>query len=100
MANMMEMMKQVQQLKRMQKELKRKVVAAESDDGSIRVEVRGDMSVKLVAIKPEALRDTDAARLGLMLTKTMNSALDAAKAAAADDMSRLAGGGLGGMLGM
>jgi len=100
MANMIEMMKQMKQLKKMQKELKRKVVTAASPDGAVTVEARGDMSIKSVEIAPEALTSMDAKRLSDMVTRTVNSAMDSAKKAAAGDMSKLAGSaGLGSMFG-
>jgi len=99
-ANMVEMMKQVKQLKKMQKELKRKVVSASSPDGSVTVEACGDMTIKSVSITPEAISGLDPKRLGDMVTRTVNSAMDSAKKAAAGDMSRMAeGAGLGGMFG-
>ncbi len=100
MPNMVEMMKQVKQLKKMQKELKRKVVSASSPDGSVTVEACGDMTVKSVSITPEAMSGMESKRLGDMVTRTVNSAMDSAKKAAAGDMSKLAGSaGLGDMFG-
>ena len=100
MPNMVEMMKQVKQLKKMQKELKRKTVSASSPDGSVTVEACGDMSIKSITITPEAMSDMAPKRLGDMVARTVNSAMDSAKKAAASDMSKLAdGAGLGGMLG-
>ena len=84
----------------MQKELKRKTVSAASPDGSVTVEACGDMTVKSVTIAPDALSSMDSKRLGDMVTRTVNSAMDSAKKAAAGDMSKLAGdAGLGGMFG-
>ncbi|MBT3295696.1 MAG: YbaB/EbfC family nucleoid-associated protein [Verrucomicrobia bacterium] len=100
MAKMVEMMKQVKQLKKMQKELKRKVVSAASPDGSVTVEACGDMTIKSITISPEAMSGMDPKRLGDMVARTVNSAMDSAKKAAAGDMSKLAGdAGLGGMFG-
>jgi DNA-binding protein YbaB len=97
---MVEMMKQVKQLKKMQKELKRKVVSASSPDGSVTVEACGDMTIRSVRITPEAMSGMEPGRLGDMVARTVNSAMDSAKKAAAGDMSRLAGdAGLGGMFG-
>jgi DNA-binding protein YbaB len=100
MAKMVEMMKQVKQLKKMQKELKRKVVSAASPDGSVSVEACGDMTIKSVTLTAEAMAGMDPKRLGDMVARTINSAMDSAKKAAAGDMSKLAGdAGLGAMFG-
>lgn len=100
MAKMMDMMKQAKQLKKMQKDLKRKVVSASSPDGAVTVEACGDMTVKSVTFVPDALTRLEPKRLGDMVARTVNSAMDSAKKAAAGDMSKLAeGAGLGGMLG-
>lgn len=100
MANMLEMMKQMKQLKKMQKDLQRKIVTATSPDGAVTVEARGDMSIKSIVIGPDALTSMDAKRLSDMVTRTVNSAMDSAKKAAAGDMSKLAGSaGLGSLFG-
>jgi DNA-binding protein YbaB len=58
------------------------------------------MTVKSVSITPEAMSGMESKRLGDMVTRTVNSAMDSAKKAAAGDMSKLAGSaGLGDMFG-
>ena len=101
MANMFDMMKQVKQLKKMQKGLASRTVEASSRDGLIRVVAAGDMTVKSVTIDPQAVDPANAGKLEASIVSTVNSALDSAKKAAASDMSGLAGGlgGLSGMLG-
>ena len=91
MANVMNMMKQVRQVKKMQKHLAAKTVEASSNDGMVTVVARGDMSIKSISIKPEALDPSAGERLGKMLVSTVNSALDSSKKAAAADMSKLTG---------
>ena len=63
MAKMMNMMKQVKQVKKMQKMLAAKTVEAKSKDDLITVVARGDMTVKSVSFKPEALQDVRQERL-------------------------------------
>jgi len=97
---MMDMMKQMKDLRRMQKEMERKIVSAASSDNTIRVEVRGDMTVKAIAIDPAAMEGSSAANLGVRLLKVVNQALDGAKKAAAGEMQKMAGDkGLGGLFG-
>jgi len=98
MAKMMNMMKQVKELRKMQKQLNSKSFEIKSPDGLITVVSRGDMSVKSVTVSEEALEKFKLEKLNKVLTSTVNSALDSAKKAAAKDMSEMTGG-LGGMLG-
>jgi len=101
MAKMMNMMKQVRQMKKVQKQLAAKTVEVSSNDGQVTVVARGDMSIKTIRIDPAALASAKADRLSKTLTSTINSALDSSKKAAASDMSKLTGslGDLSGMLG-
>ena len=96
MANMFQMMKQANQLRKMQKQLASKTVEVSSPDGNVTVVVRADMSVKSIRIKPEWVDPTRVERLEKVLLSTVNSAMDAAKKAAAADMQKLTGG-LGGL---
>jgi DNA-binding YbaB/EbfC family protein len=100
MAKMLKMMKQVNEARRMQKQLAKRVVSIKSNDGSITVEARGDMSIKSITIAPETLANTRPEKLERVLVSTINSALDASKKAAAGDMSKLTEGmGLGDLFG-
>jgi nucleoid-associated protein EbfC len=101
MADVFKMMKQFRDLRRMQKELESKTAEASSPDGLIAVEARGDMSLRKVEIKPEALQKYAPEKLGKVLVSTINSALDAVKKEAAADMQKMAGGmgGLSNLLG-
>ena len=99
MAKMFDVMKQVRQVKKMQKELAGKTVECSSPDGKVTVVARADMSVKSVRIDPEGMDSANAERLQKVLASTVNAALDSAKKVAAEDMSRLTGG-LGGLSGL
>ena len=97
---MMQMMKQVRQVKKMQKALALKTVEARSKDDLVVVVAKGDMTVKSIVIKPEALDPERKERLEKMITSTINSALDASKKAAAGDMAKMGDlSGLADMLG-
>jgi len=100
MAKMFEMMKQVQQMKKMQKELKKKEVEISSNDKTVTVVARGDMTIKSIKIAPEAMDASRPDRLEKTLVSTINGAMDSAKKAAASDMAKLTEGmGLGGLMG-
>jgi DNA-binding protein YbaB len=100
MAKMIGMMKQMKQVRRMQKKLAAKTVEATSSDKSVTVEARGDMTLKAIRIDAEALKNMKPERLERTIVSTVNSALDSAKKAAAGDMSKMGDlGGLSGMLG-
>ncbi len=100
MAKMFEMMKQVKQMKKMQKDLKKKEVEISNNEKTITVVARGDMTIKSIKIAPEAIDASKPDRLEKALVSTVNSAMDSAKKAAANDMAKLTEGmGLGGLMG-
>ncbi len=105
MAKMMKMMQQAagmrKQMKKMQKELEKKVVEVKSNNGKVTVSARGDMSVKSITIDPSALEELKLDRIEKILVTTVNAALNAAKKTAGTEMSKMQGGlgGLSEMLG-
>ena len=100
MANMFKMMKQMQKVKKMQKELAKKEVEISSNDKTVTVVARGDMTIKKIRIAPEAMDPAKPERLEKVLVSTINGAMDSAKKAAAGDMAKLTEGmGLGGLMG-
>ena len=99
MAKMMDMMRQVRQLKKLQKDLSRKTVEAANPAGTLRVTASADMTIKRIDIDPSLLAEGNARRLADAVTRTVNQALQGARQAAAADMSALTGGGLDGLLG-
>lgn len=100
MAKMFEMMKQVRQMKKMQKELARKEVEISNNDKTVTVVARGDMTIKSIKIAPGAMDPAKPERLEKTLVSTINGAMDSAKKAAAGDMAKLTEGmGLGGLMG-
>lgn len=97
---MMDMMKQVAQVRKMQKALAGKTVEARSKEDIVVVVARGDMTIKSITVKPEAVDPARMERLEKLMVSTVNSALDAAKKAAAGDMSKMGDlSGLAEMLG-
>ncbi|MFC1453388.1 YbaB/EbfC family nucleoid-associated protein [Verrucomicrobiota bacterium] len=92
MANVLDMMKQAKQVRRMQKELAGKTVECSSGDGLVTVTARGDMSVKSIRIDPQLVDPDRPDRLAKVIAATVNAALDAAKKEAAESMAKLTGG--------
>lgn len=88
----MNMMKQLRQMKKMQKELARKTVEVSSQDGSVTVRASADMTVRKITIKADSLDPARSEQLGRTIASTVNGALDSCKKAAAEDMSKLTSG--------
>jgi len=100
MTNMLKMMKQLKDVKKMQKQLARKTVEVSSPDGMMTVVAQGDMKLRSVRIDPRAMDPSNPEALARLIVSTVNSALDSSKKAVADDMSKLTEGmGLGNLLG-
>lgn len=103
--NLNQMMKQVQQMQaemlKAQEELKNEVVEASAGGGMVTVKVSGDLEVKEVAIKPEAVDPDDVEMLQDLVVAATNEAIRSAQELAARKMGAVAGplpGGLGGLL--
>jgi nucleoid-associated protein EbfC len=101
MANMLKMMQQFREVRKLQKELESKTYEVKSHDGLIVVVARGDMTIKTLQIDPKAMDPAKPENLAKVIVSTVNSALDTTKKAAASDMQKMAGGlgGLSQMLG-
>lgn len=101
MAKMVKMMQQAvsmrSKMKKMQKELEKKVVEIKSNNGKVTVSARGDMSIKSIEFDPTAFEDLNVERLQKVLVTTVNSALNAAKKTAGSEMQKM--GSLTDMLG-
>jgi DNA-binding protein YbaB len=91
MVNMLRMMQQLRQVKKLQKDLEGRLYEAKSPDGLVAVVARGDMTVKSIRLDPGAAAPGQAESLGRTIASTVNSALETAKRAAAADMGKLAG---------
>ncbi len=101
MAKMVKMMQQAvsmrSKMKKMQKELEKKVVEIKSNNGKVTVSARGDMSIKSIEFDPSVFEDLNVERLQKVLVTTVNSALNGAKKAAGSEMQKM--GSLADMLG-
>ena len=97
---MFEMMKQMNQMRKIQKELVSRSFEAKTNDGSVVVVARGDMTIKSITIDPRAMDPSRPEHLAKLIASTVNGALDSAKKASAKDMAALSEDmGLGGMFG-
>ena len=84
-------------MKKMQKELEKRVVEIKSNNGKVTVSARGDMSIKSIEFDPSVFEDLNVERLQKVLVTTVNSALNAAKKTAGSEMQKM--GSLTDMLG-
>ena len=100
--NMQAMMKQVQKMQadmaRAQEELKNETVTATVGGGMVSVTVTGDLVVKELQIKPEAIDPDDPDLLQDMVLAAVNQGLTQAQELAAQKMGGVTGGmDLGGL---
>jgi len=105
MPNMQQMLKQVEKMQRdiqeAQDSLKDEQVEASAGGGMVKVVVSGDLTVKSVAIDPEAVDPEDVEMLGDLVLAAVNEALRAAQELQSSRMEAATGGlgGPGGPLG-
>ncbi|MCE9614194.1 MAG: YbaB/EbfC family nucleoid-associated protein [Lentisphaerae bacterium] len=97
---MLDMMKQMHEVRKIQKALAAKTVEISSNDKMVTIVARGDMTIASVKLHPDVFQ-MKPEKLERILTSTINGALDSSKKAAAADMQKLTGGlgGLSEMLG-
>ena len=96
--NQAAMMKQEQELLRMQEEQENKVYTASAGGGMVSASVNGKHEVVNLEINPEAVDPDDVEMLQDMVIAAVNEAMRTADADAANNMSRLTGGlNLGGL---
>jgi nucleoid-associated protein EbfC len=97
------LMKQAQQMQaRMleaQERLKEETVEASAGGGMVKVAMSGDLTLRSIAIDPEAIDPEEAELLADMVQAAVNEAIRSAQELAASKMGGIAGG-LGGLPGM
>jgi DNA-binding YbaB/EbfC family protein len=97
------LMKQAQQMQaqmeQAQEQLKDEVVEASAGGGMVKVKMGGDMTLREVAIDPEAIDPEEPEMLAEMVQAAVNEALRAAQELAGSKMGGITGG-LGGLPGM
>jgi nucleoid-associated protein EbfC len=97
--DMNSIMKQAQQMRdqfeQVQEQLKSEVVEATAGGGMVKVKMGGDLTLREIAIDPEAIDPEEAELLSDMVQAAVNEALRAAQDLASSKM-----GGLSGLPGM
>lgn len=97
------LMKQAQQMQaemlKAQDQLKDEVVEASAGGGMVKVKVGGDLSLREIAIDPEAIDPEEAEMLAEMVQAAVNEGIRAAQQLAESKMGGITGG-LGGLPGM
>ena len=98
------LMKQAQQMQAdmmaAQEKLKDEVVEASAGGGMVKVKMGGDLTLRSIAIDPEAVDPEEAEMLAEMVQAAVNEGLRAAQELAASKMGGVTGGGLPGLPGM
>jgi DNA-binding YbaB/EbfC family protein len=93
--NMQQMLKQVQKMQAdmaaAQEALKHETVSAAAGGGVVSVEVTGELEVKSVTIKPEAVDPDDVEMLQDLVLAAVNEGLAKAQALAAERLGAVAG---------
>jgi nucleoid-associated protein EbfC len=97
------LMKQAQQMQsemlKAQEQLKDEVVEASAGGGMVKVKVGGDLTLREIAIDPEAIDPEEAEILADMIQAAVNEGLRAAQELQNSKMGGIAGG-MGGMPGL
>lgn len=100
------LMKQAQQMQNQmleaQEKLKEETVEASAGGGMVKVTMGGDLTLRSIAIDPEAIDPEEAEMLAEMVQAAVNEALRAAQELASSKIGGATGGlggGLGGLLG-
>ena len=98
------LMKQAQQMQAdmlaAQEKLKDEVVEASAGGGMVKVKVGGDLTLREIAIDPEAIDPEEADLLAEMIQAAVNEGLRAAQELASSKMGGITGGMGGGLPGM
>jgi DNA-binding YbaB/EbfC family protein len=100
------LMKQAQQMQRdmekAQEELKDEIVEASAGGGMVKVKMGGDLTLREIAIDPEAIDPEEAEMLAETVQAAVNEALRSAQELASSKMGGITGGmgGLGGLPGL
>jgi len=94
--NLGKMMKQVQkmqaELARIQEEAAARTVEATAGGGAVTVEVSGDLEVKGITIKPEAIDPDDPELLEDLVVAAVNEGLRQARDMVKEEMDKVTGG--------
>lgn len=99
--NMNALMKQAQKMQKQMEEaqaaLAEQVIETTSGGGAVKVSITGKKEIKEIKINPEVVDPDDVEMLEDLILTSVNEALRQANEVANGTMSKIAGGGLGGM---
>lgn len=89
--------KMLMKMRKVQKELQKEIVRAESGDGAVAVEINGEMKIKSVTIDPEYVDLDDIGQLENWVEEAVKAAIQQSQKMAAEKMQPMMGalGGLG-----
>jgi len=90
--DMMKMMKQVAEMKKIQKKLSSKTVEFSSGNGQVTVTMTCDMKPQSVTISPELIQAGNIKKIESAVLDAFKGVLNTAQAAAAEDMKSLTAG--------
>lgn len=90
--DMIKMMKQVAEMKKIQKKLAGKKVEFSSGGGQVTVKMTCDMKPQSIAISPELIASGNMKKIESALLDAFKGVLNAAQVAAAEDMKSLTAG--------
>jgi DNA-binding YbaB/EbfC family protein len=90
------MMKQAMELKskmdKVQKELSKMTVEAESGKGAVKVEANGQQKILSIKISPEVIDPRKAGELEKLVLKAVDDAIEASRKMAAEELKKITGG--------
>ena len=95
----MDQMKMLNQLRKVQKDLKNEIVEVEAGDGAVVIQITGELKIKKVELDPEKIDFDDIHELERWIENAMRDGYAKAQEIATDKMKPFMGA-LGGGLGM
>lgn len=89
---MLDKMKTINQLRKIQKELKKTNIEVEAGDGAVKLTVNGEQKIQKVSLDKDKIDISDIAKLESWLESAFNQAITKSQQEAADKMKSIAGG--------
>lgn len=88
---MMDQMKMVAKMKKLQKELAKQIIEVDAGDGAVIVEINGEQKIKNVSIDPEKIDLDDIAELEKWVEQAVKEAITKSQQVAAEKMQPMMG---------
>lgn len=83
--------KMMMQVRKVQKELQKQVIAVEKGDGAVRVEITGEQKIKKIHIDPERIDLEDIGELERWIEDAVKEAIQESQRVAAEKMQPMMG---------